>query len=143
MANARTYLVGIAVNGKIYAIGGLTSAQSTLNYVKAFDPADGLWHSVTNLQVARGGVGAYAFGNTIYAFGGGWTSYFASCETYDTTQDYSGSWDIQPDIMLQGRRTFATANIGPVLYAIAGWNGNYLQTAERRSFDSFLPLTLK
>ena len=89
------------------------------------------------------GVGAYAVGNTIYACGGGWVSYYDSCETYDTTQGYSGSWDIQPDIMLQGRRTFGTTNIGPVLYAIGGWNGNYLQTAERRSFDNFLPLTLK
>ncbi len=143
MANARAYLAGVVANGKIYAIGGLNASLPDLDHVEAFDPADGLWHSVTNLQVARGGVGAYAVGNTIYACGGGWVSYYDSCETYDTTQGYSGSWDIQPDIMLQGRRTFGTTNIGPVLYAIGGWNGNYLQTAERRSFDNFLPLTLK
>jgi N-acetylneuraminic acid mutarotase len=143
MAHARAYLAGVAANGKIYAIGGRDSAFTDFNYVEAFNPADGLWHVVTGLQKPRGGVGAYAVGNTIYACGGGWNSYLDTCESYNTTQGYSGTWQAHPSIMIEGRRTFGYASIGPTLYAIAGWRGIYLQTAERWSFESFLPITIK
>ncbi len=141
MSNPRAYLSGTAVNGKIYAIGGLNGTD--VNDVEAFNPADGLWHSVTDLHIARAGLGAYSVGNTLYACGGGWNSYLDSCETYDTTQGYSGTWKYLPAYMLEGRRTFGAASIGPVLYAVAGWRGIYLKTAEKWSFDAYLPLTLR
>ena len=143
MSVARAYPAGVALNGKIYAVGGRNSSVLDFNVVEAFNPADGLWHEVTHLLEPRAGLGAYAVGNTIYTCGGGWYSYLDSCESYDTTQGYSGTWQSHPSIMIEGRRTFAYANIGPVLYAIAGWRGTYLQTAERWSFESFLPLTIK
>ena len=142
MANARAYLAGVAANGKIYAIGGRDSSIANFNVVEAYNPADGAWHTVTHMQEARGGVGAYAVGNAIYACGGGWSTYLDTCEVYDTTQGYSGSWVNHPALLIEGRRTFAYANIGPVLYAIAGWNGNYMTSAERWSYEIFLPLIL-
>ena len=142
MSLERGYLAGVAANGKIFAIGGSNSASANLNYVEAYDPADGYWHPVTHMQEARGGPGVFAVGNTIYACGGGWSTYLDSCEVYDTTQGYFGSWATHPAILIEGRRTFGYANIGPVLYAIAGWNGSYLTSAERWSYESFLPLIM-
>lgn len=142
MAHARAYLAGVAANGKIYAIGGRDSATTNFNYVEAYNPADGAWHTVTHMQQARGGLGAYAVGNTIYACGGGWSTYLDTCEGYDTTQGYSGAWKSGPGMLIEGRRTFGYANIGPVLYAVAGYNGTFLTSAERWSYESFLPLIM-
>lgn len=142
MTYNRAYLGGVAVNGKIYAVGG-RNVVTDLSYVEAYNPADNTWHSVTSLSKARGGVGVYAVGSTLYACGGGWSSLYDDCEVYDTTQGYSGAWKSHPALLIEGRRTFAYANIGPVLYAIAGYNGYYLTSAERWSYDVFLPAILK
>lgn len=143
MAHARGYLAGVAANGKIYAIGGRDSVTANFNYVEAYNPADGAWHTVTHMQEARAGVGAYAVGNIIYACAGGWSTYLVTCEMYNTTQGYAGAWVTHPALLIQGRRTFGFANIGPVLYAIAGYNGTFLTSAERWSYDTFLPLIQK
>jgi hypothetical protein len=45
--------------------------------------------------------------------------------------------------LITGRRTFAFANIGPVLYAAAGYNGTFLTSAERWSYDIYLPMIVK
>lgn len=142
MAYARAFLAGVAANGKIYAIGGRDLGIPNFNYVEAYNPADGAWHTVTHMLEPRAGVGAYAVGNSIYACGGGWSAYLDTCEVYDTTQGYAGSWTSHPAVMIEGRRTFGYANIGPVLYAIAGWNGGFMTSAERWSYESFLPMIM-
>jgi len=143
MAHARAYFAGVAANGKVYAIGGRDSVTANFNYVEAYNPADGAWHTVTHMQEPRAGVGAYAVGNIIYACGGGWSTYLDTCEMYNTTQGYAGSWVTHPALLIEGRRSFGFANIGPVLYAIAGWNGGYMTSAERWSYETYLPLIQK
>ena len=143
MSHERAYLAGAAINGKIYAIGGRSGAISDMPYVEAYNPADGTWHSVTNLNAARGGPGAYSVGNNLIVCGGGWNTFFNSCELYDANQGYTGSWKVMPFYMLEGRRTFGYANIGPVLYAIAGYNYTFMTSAERWSYEIFLPMILK
>lgn len=136
---ADAYQSAVTIGGKIYVLGG--------NYcptcVEVYNPSDSAWHIVSNLTASRGGAGIYGIGTTLYACGGGWNTYLDTCESYDTTQGYSGVWQAHPSIMIEGRRTFGHASIGPVMYAIAGWRGVYLQTAERWSFDSYLPITIK
>jgi N-acetylneuraminic acid mutarotase len=141
MTYPRAYLAGAAVNGKIYAIGGLTSSPD-LAYVEAFNPADGSWHTVSSLNNARGGPGAFSLGNYLVVCGGGWVNYYNTCERYDTNQGYSGAWTYMSS-MINGRRTFAYANLGPALYAVAGYKGTYLTSAERWSIETFLPAITK
>lgn len=143
MTHARGYLAGVAANGKIYAIGGRNAGTADFDYVEAYNPADGAWHVVTGMQEARGGGGAYAVGNIIYACAGGWSTYLDTCEMYNTTQGYAGTWATHPALLIDGRRTFGFANIGPVLYAIAGYNGALMTSAERWSYETFLPLIQK
>jgi hypothetical protein len=131
MTYTRAYLAGAAVNGKIYAVGGRDSATTDFAYVEAFDPADGLWHPLPNMSFARGGPGAMVWGDQLVACGGGWSLYRNNCESYDTTQGYAGAWVTLPQTMIEGRRTFAYASLPDALYAIAGYNGAFLATAER------------
>ncbi|GEM_PF-2456579 len=143
MTHARGYLAGVAANGKIYAIGGRDGVTSDFDFVEAYDPSDELWHPVTDLTTARGGVGAYAVGDLIYACGGGWGTFLNSCESYDTTQGYSGVWQPFHASMIQSRRTFGYASVGSTLYAVGGWSGSFLKTGERWSYEVFLPLVNK
>jgi hypothetical protein len=129
----------VTISGKIYALGGLICPTC----VEVYDPADGAWHVVTSPKTPRDGAGVYAIGTNLYVCGGGWSAYHDTCESYDTNQGNSGTWKAHPSIMIDGRRTFGYTNIGPVMYAISGYRGTYLQTAERWSFDSYLPITIK
>ena len=131
MTYTRAYFAGAAVNGKVYAVGGRDGTVTNFNYVEAFDPADGLWHTVTPMNVARGGGGAMVWGDQLVACGGGWSTYLTSCESYDTTQGYAGTWTTLPQAMLQGRRTYGYASLPDALYAVAGYNGTFLTSAER------------
>ncbi len=131
MAATRGFLAGAAVNGKVYAIGGRDGVTANFNHVEAFDPADGLWHTVTAMSTARGGPGAMVAGDLLIACGGGWSTYLNTCEAYDTTQGYAGVWETLSTTMLQGRRTYGYASLTEAIYAVAGWNGTYLATAER------------
>jgi|GEM_PF-806865 len=139
----RAYVAGTTVNGKIYAVGGIDAAVLNYNVVDVFDPADNSWHPLSHMLTARGGPGAYAVGKYLYVCGGGWFQYLKTCEVYDTSQGYSGVWKSVPALLLQARRTFAYASLGPVLYAIAGYGGAYLTSAERWAYDQYIPLLLK
>jgi N-acetylneuraminic acid mutarotase len=136
---ADAYFGAVTINGKIFTLSGYYCP----NCVEAYDPGANEWHVVTDLTSARGGAGVYAIGTNLYACGGGWYSYLDTCESYDTTQGYSGTWEAHPSILIEGRRTFGYASIGPVMYAIAGYRSAFLQTAERWSFEAYLPITIK
>ncbi len=114
-----------------------------LSSVEVFDPEVGLWHAMPNMLLPRSGPGAYGVGSTLTVCGGGWHTSIRFCETYDTTQGYEGTWQEGPAHMIEGRRNFAYTNIGPVLFAIGGYNNTYLTTAERWSFDVYLPTIMR
>lgn len=141
MNSKNAYFGGIALNGKIYAVGGMYCS----NCVEVYDPADGAWHIMPNLTFPRSsGPGVYGVGKTLYICGGGqWKSYLNSCKVYGTTQGDSGVWKMLPAYMQQGRGYFGYASIGPVLYAIAGFDDNYLNTSEKWSYEFSLPLITK
>jgi uncharacterized repeat protein (TIGR01451 family) len=131
LTTARGWLAGTAIGGKVYAVGGRDTPTADFAIVEAYDPADGMWHSVTNLNFARGGPGAYAWGDNLVVCGGGWSTYRNTCEVYDTTQGYAGSWTTLPQTMITARRTFGYATLPEGLYATAGYNGTFLTSAER------------
>ena len=122
MTYARAWPDRVAVNGLVYAIGGLGSGVIDFSYVEAFDPGGGLWHTVTNMNTARGGPGAMFWGDTLFVCGGGWNTHLDTCESYDTTQGYAGTWVTMSQRMITGRRTYAYASLPEALYAVAGYS---------------------
>lgn len=61
---ARSHLGTLALNGKIYAIGGQTCFDECLitqPYVETFDPSLGIWEDVAPLPQARSHIGAATF----------------------------------------------------------------------------------
>ena len=57
MTRKRRYLSSVALNGKLYAIGGY-DASSRLNTVECFDPSTAQWSVMTPMLQRRGLAGA-------------------------------------------------------------------------------------
>jgi N-acetylneuraminic acid mutarotase len=69
MLTARAGLGVVAVNGKIYAIGGMNN-NSYLNVNEEYDPVTDKWTTKTPMPTARSGFAIATYKNKIYVFGG-------------------------------------------------------------------------
>jgi N-acetylneuraminic acid mutarotase len=113
------------VNGKIYAIGGATTAGGTaLSTVEEYDPATDTWTTKTAMPTARVTAGASAVNGIIYVIGGGRGFSFSIVEAYDPATD---TWTEKAD-MPTGRKALSTSVVNGKIYAIGGargasWNG--------------------
>jgi N-acetylneuraminic acid mutarotase len=81
-----TFSATSAVNGIIYAIGGVTGG-TVFSTVEAYDPSTDTWTRKTSMPRARGFLATSAVNGKIYAIGGtlggGWTG-ISTVEEYDT-----------------------------------------------------------
>ena len=66
----RQFLAAAALNGQIYAIGGINSNGNTVGTVEVYDPSSNTWNSAGPLTTPRAHLAAAAGGSTIYAIGG-------------------------------------------------------------------------
>jgi hypothetical protein len=87
MTTPRTYLSTCVVNGKIYAIGGLTANEADhLSQVEEYDPATDTWTRKADIPTARSGLVTCAVNGKMYAIGGwadsAWTG-ISTVEEYD------------------------------------------------------------
>ena len=60
----------VALGGKIYALGGSTSAPVAPYSVEVYDPIDNTWNYVAPMDISRTSCTAAALGGKIYAVGG-------------------------------------------------------------------------
>ena len=65
----RYNLGSVALNGEIYAIGGINSSN-LYSSVEVYSPSTGQWSQGASLPEARGGAGVVASGGKIYVIGG-------------------------------------------------------------------------
>jgi hypothetical protein len=88
MPTGRTYFSTSVVNGKIYAIGGLTSGIANhVSPVEEYDPATDTWTRKADIPTARSGLTTSAVNGRIYAIGGwvGSSKVLSTVEEYDAT----------------------------------------------------------
>jgi N-acetylneuraminic acid mutarotase len=123
MTIARASLGLAAVsNGKLYAIGGVNSADGAIATVEEYDPTTDSWASKAPMPTARSGLGLAAAGNgKLYAIGGFGLGTvqgaIATVEEYDPTTD---SWATRaPMPSARSGLGLATAGNGK-LYAVGG-----------------------
>lgn len=134
---ARTYAGGVAIGDRFYVAGGLGTGgiSDEKDSVEVYDPATNTWTLFTNpMSLARGGPGAYLLNGTLLLVcGGGWTQPYNTCESYDTLQGTTGTWNSTAAYLNQARRSFAYASdeTDNALYAAGGWAGRCLTSAER------------
>jgi N-acetylneuraminic acid mutarotase len=129
----RAELVGVAVNGKLYAIGGRsTSGFCPLNVcdaVEIYDPVTNEWTMGTPMPTARAGLGAAAVGTKIYVVGGRTRNSpyigqpLPTLEIYDTV---TGSWTTGPPMPTPRMDVYSTVALDGKVYVIGGFNPNSL-----------------
>src|SRR5260370_889622 len=133
MPTARNGLAAAAVNGKIYAIGGLAAGLAAsfnrLNQVEVYDSNSNSWSTVASMPTARDSLAAAVLNGNIYAIGG-----FSSNTPLDTEEVYdhvSNSWTTSSAIggspgtvvpMPTARWGLAAAAVHGKVYAIGGIN---------------------
>lgn len=130
---ATSYL-GVAGDGRfVYAVGG--GGATNLADAARYDTVAGSWSPLPALLTPRSGLGLARLYGSLYAVGGGWSSYLATEEALDLANPVA--WQPRPNVLLQGRRTFglAASHRDGALFAAAGWNGAFLNSAERRPRD--------
>ena len=93
MPTARYLATAVAVDGKIYVMGGRTlSATGSGGPVSAnevYDPSTDSWSTATSMPAPIRGHAACAYGGKIYVFGGNTGSYQTTVLIYDPSTD---SW---------------------------------------------------
>ena len=70
MPTARTWAGGCVIDGKIYVIGGGTSASSVTSAVEVYDPIVDTWTKLANMPSGRCFHATCTFDGKIYVFGG-------------------------------------------------------------------------
>jgi N-acetylneuraminic acid mutarotase len=124
MPTARSTHVAVAVAGKIYVIGGLTTlGAAPLATVEAYDPTTDKWERKANIPTARGMPGASVVDGKIYVIG----SFLppsgpalATVEMYDPQTD---TWTRKADMPTARGGLSCSAAQGRI-YAIGGRNSS-------------------
>jgi len=136
MPTPRYNLTATAVDGVIYAMGGL-HAGAELTTVEAYDTASNSWTARASLPIPLHFATACASGGRIYIVGG-WSgpSYLASVEVFDPSTD---SWTTASP-MPTARYAGASAVVGNLDYVLGGDGPATLATVEVATLPLMGPL---
>jgi N-acetylneuraminic acid mutarotase len=123
MPTARTLLGVGAINGILYAVGGVNPAG--LMTVEAYDPTTDTWTTKASFSSEREYLGVSAINGILYAVGG------CPCPTsemdaYDPATD---TWTMKAS-MPTARQNLAVAVSTGILYAVGGYSSADLNTVE-------------
>ena len=140
MPGPRGFAAAAALNDAIYVVGGF-DGQIESSACERYLPRADQWETCPSMSVGRGGLALVTIGSGLYAIGGGWTGYLAFNETFTPGSD---SWRAIPTPFIGQWRGLGAAVIDSDIIAVGGWNGQYLDVAERYSpfpFKIFVPAT--
>jgi len=131
MPTPRTCLSTSVVDGKIYAIGGLTQwgGGTALSPVEEYDPGTDTWIRKSDMPTPRYKLSTNVVNGKIYAIGGwNWSNFDAqtTVEEYDPVID---TW-IKKSDMPTPRGAHIAGMVNGKIYVIGGWDGGLHSTVE-------------
>lgn len=139
-STARAFGAAAALSDRVFYVGGHDGKQE-LNMCEVYLPAERRWQSCAPLLQPRSGLGLVALGNRLQAVGGGWETYLGFNERYDAARD---QWTAFATPMVGEWRNLGLAAWDGALYAVGGWNGDYMNRTYRLEvlqFRTFIPIT--
>ena len=116
----REHTAAVALDGKIYLMGGRWPTPGELNTIEIYDPETDSWQTGPAMHTARAGFGAAVFNNQIYVVGG--EIIFNGLETLDSVEIFdpeSQSWREAP-AMLYPLHGVPAAVANDALYVLGG-----------------------
>ena len=158
MPTKRGSPVAAVVGGKIYVIGGATTAPGakepivhparphiTIGTVEEYDPATNTWRARTPMPTARNHAGVGVVGGKIYVIGGRTGAAFISVATntniveeYDPATD---SWGASKARMPSARSAVASGTYRDRIYIAGGEFQDDSMMAAFRAFEAYQPAT--
>jgi N-acetylneuraminic acid mutarotase len=133
MQSARRGCALVALNGKLYALGG-KSGSAYLSSVEVYNPATNTWAWCAAMSSTRYGVAAAAVGGTIYAVGGA-NDASGSLDTLEAYDPATDSWTILPYPVPTPRFAAKAVALNGLIYVIGGWNNTSAYLAQVESYD--------
>jgi N-acetylneuraminic acid mutarotase len=133
------------VDGKIYAIGGITRVgglPQTLLTVEVYDPATNKWTERAAMPTKRFSLSTAVVNGKIYAIGGRtFNLYFSSVEVYDPKADkWTKKFDMPGATHMPGKRSDLSASVvNGKIYVIGG--GRVAGDAGLARVDAYDPAT--
>lgn len=131
----------LALNNKLYAIGGTTSLYAgALNSLEEYDPLSNSWAVKAYMTRYRKGVSAAIYDGKIYVIGGSNDSGLpiSKVNVYDPLSD---SWDASKADMLTARSDLVSVELDGVIYAIGGQLGTTAGELSLTTVEAYNPLT--
>ena len=126
------------VDGKIYAIGGVTRVgglPQTLSTVEAHDPATNKWTERAAMPTKRYSLSTAVVNGKIYAIGGqNFVHFFSAVEVYDPKAD---KWTKKFD-MPGARADLSASVVNGKIYAIGGIGGAQPVSAYNPATDTWM-----
>ena len=129
MPTAREGLAAVeGPDGRIYAIGGLSSSFSVLNTVEAYTPGTNTWTTVASMPTARWDLAAVLGADgRIYAIGGYNSGQLNTVEAY---KPGTNTWTTVASMPTAREGLAAVVGADGRIYAIGGINGGFHNTVE-------------
>ncbi|KAF7233511.1 hypothetical protein EG68_05685 [Paragonimus skrjabini miyazakii] len=120
MPSQRSRIGVVALNGRLYAIGGF-DGTARLNTTEMYDPKTKVWKTVAPMNHRRSALGAAALDGRIYVCGGyDGAASLRTCEVYIPHQD---KWLLIPSMNEPRSAGGLVALSNGCLYAVGGHNG--------------------
>jgi DNA-binding CsgD family transcriptional regulator/N-acetylneuraminic acid mutarotase len=141
MGVPRAFAGAGTVGDRIYVVGGY-DGESELDACEVYDPTVDQWSTCPPMNAPRGGVGVAVVADTLYAIGGGWQSYLVENEYLNLSLPSADlGWRTFPSPLLEEWRNMGVAANGTFIYAVGGWDGDYLAVnqAYRALYSLYLP----
>ena len=120
MAGPRSAHGCVALDGKLYAVGGRGANAQELDTAEVYDPQTDGWQPLAKMSTARYALGLAAVGGKIYAIGGhDGASVLDSVEAYDPQL---GAWALVASMSVK-RCGHASVVLDGKIYAMGGHDG--------------------
>ena len=117
----------VALDGKLYAVGGRGANAQELDTAEVYDPQTDGWQPLAKMSTARFALGLAAVGGKIYAIGGhDGDSTLESVEAYDPQL---GAWALVASMSVK-RCGHASVVLDGKIYAMGGFDGGCLDVVE-------------
>jgi N-acetylneuraminic acid mutarotase len=132
LPTAREHLAAVALDGKLYVIGGRWHGRGNLSTLEVYDPQTNAWRTGPAMPTPRGGLTAAAAGGRIHVTGGEAFDpgrIFGQHEAFDPRTE---RWTTLPDLPTP-RHGLASAAVGRRWYVIGG--------ATRAGMETFVSLS--
>ncbi len=119
MQLARGFLSTSVVNGKIYAMGGVSGPNSFLPTVEEYDPVTDTWTMKNPMSTSRGGFCSSVVDNKIYVIGGGEQGFSAPMDSVKEYDPVTDTWKTGT-AMLTARSLLSASTVNGKIYVIGG-----------------------